>query len=39
MPAPTPRHSMQSLVDSDRGVVSRDIFVSDDIYHSILKFF
>ncbi len=32
MPAPIPRHSMQSLVDPDRGVVSRDIFISDTIY-------
>ncbi len=32
MPAPTPRRNTQSLVDLDRGVVSRDIFVSDAIY-------
>lgn len=32
MPAPTPRRAMKSLVDLEQGVISRDIFVSEDIY-------
>jgi hypothetical protein len=36
MPGPNPR-SLEALVDVDRGIISREIFVSEEIYRQELE--
>ncbi|HSF07473.1 MAG TPA: hypothetical protein VLG10_16965 [Methylomirabilota bacterium] len=36
MPSPKPG-SLEALVDVDRGIISREIFVSEEIYHQELE--